>query len=42
MRPPRQWAHEIEENVRTHSGIVLEREEALEIAAYLREVEKCR
>jgi hypothetical protein len=35
-------AHEIEENVRSHAGVILERHEALLVAALLRELDKCR
>jgi hypothetical protein len=35
-------AHEIEESVRSHNGVILERQEAIDIAALLRELDKCR
>ena len=38
----RQMAHEIEENVRSHSGVILERHEAVLVAMLLRELDKCR
>lgn len=41
-QPLRQMAHEIEESVRSHNGVILERQEAVLVAALLRELDKCR